>query len=159
MDSTTILLNNLTSFYGNLKIASTNVGLRPSTLYNWSTGHSKPNLAHLEKISQSSQINASYWIQEDFLKVRSQKFFNQQLSLSHYFRINIKKQLIYSGKRRRNIVYDFFDGADIMSPDTFDDYQNGKINAVPLFRLDQLGKFFNCPPYKLIEVTENEKER
>lgn len=157
MELREILLINLKEQYGDLSLASEKVNVSVFILQNWANNYSHPNLQHLNTISFSSQINGSYWIQEDLIKKSSRLVFTQDKPLSYYFQNNINELMVESGKRRRNLFSIYHDGiTDIMSPDTFDDYRFGRTLAVPLYRLEQLGHFFECPPYKLIEVKTND---
>lgn len=159
MELREILLVNLKEQYGNLAIASEKVNVSAFILQNWANNYSYPNLQHLNTISFSSKINGSYWIREDLIKVSNRLVFTQDRPLYYYFQKNINELMINSGKRRRNLFSTYHDGiTDIMSPDTFDDYRFGRTLAVPLYRLEELGYFFECSPYKLIEVKANDKE-
>ena len=158
MSSKYILLANLRSLYGNYDKASKAIGIKLSTIYNWSAGHSDPHLDHLTSISINTQINASHWIEENLISFKHTIRFSQSFPPNYYLKMSIRNLLVSTGKRRRDLVLGYYDGTDIMSPDTFDDYLSGKITAIPLYRLDQLGHFFNCPAHKLIEVTLNEEK-
>lgn len=154
MDIRKLLLFNLKSKYGNLVVASSYVGVKATTLQNWATGYSNPHLGHLEIISVSSQINASIWIRDDFLELSSKNEFTQEKSLHHYFVTNINYLMASTGKRRRDIEQKCNSGTETFSLSTFDGYRSGRVTNIPLRRLVELGSFFECDPYKLIEVRE-----
>lgn len=153
MELREILLENLRNKYGNLSSASRAVGIERHILQNWADKYSHPNLSHLETISDQTRINACIWIDENFMSVHYHLDYIQQQSLAYHLQINISSLMIETGRRRRDIVLEFNGGyADIMSPDSFDNYRKGKVSNIPLYRLQQLATFFNCKPQKLLEV-------
>lgn len=155
MDIRERLLQNLLFKYGSLANASRTLNISYNILQNWSYKASYPNLEHLQLISVNSQINASFWISDNFLILTTSSFFSQSEKLTFYLQMNIQKMMREKGKSRSQLIkFDKFQ--DQMSSYTFDNYRFGRTKRIPLFRLEELAFFFDCKPQKLIEVTSNE---
>lgn len=160
MKITKLLLFNLRAKYGNLVVASSYVGIKASTLQNWANGYSNPHLGHLEIIAQSSKINGSYWIRTNFLNLSHKEEFTQTKRLHDYFVANVNYLMANTGRRRRDFEREYNSNTkDGMSLNTFDGYRAGRITNIPLHRLEELGRFFQCDPYKLIEVKNDEEKK
>lgn len=156
LNITQLLIFNLKAKYGNLVAASRHVGISAATLQNWADSKSKPNMTHLNIISNTTKINASLWISENFLVLSSQSEYTETVCLHNYFRVNIDFYLRQTGKRRRDFVNQYNNSfIDSMSPNTFDGYRSGRTVNIPLHRLEELSTFFNCEPNNLIEVRKH----